>query len=299
MNRSNQLRAFDQAVAIVTGAASGIGKAIAEELARRKANVILVDVQDDVVESVARAIRDSGGKASAVSLDVTDYAAIERLMDRAWSEHGRVDYVFNNAGIGVGGEVQFMEPDDWRRIVAVNLLGVAYGVQAAYPRMIEQGFGHIINTASMAGLMPSPGLAAYSMTKHGVVGLSLSLRAEGFSHGVRVTALCPGVIQTAILEGGGKFGVMRGSATAGGVRQVLTEYRAMPPADLAREVLDGLRHDPPILIVPRRWSFVWWVNRLSPRLGLWLARRMMDKHQQAAASEIGEVPEAKITSGAR
>src|SRR5207248_6593438 len=119
------------------------------------------------------------------------------------NRHGRLDLMVNNAGIGIGGETRELLLAHWDRIIDVNLRGVVHGVHAAYPVMIEQGSGHIVNTASLAGLLPSPGATPYAMTKHAVVGLSLSLRGEAAAYGVRVTAVCPGVVETPILDKGG------------------------------------------------------------------------------------------------
>src|SRR6266481_5247520 len=136
----NSLRTFDGAVAIVTGGASGIGRALGEALCCRGAKVILADLQIDLAEEVAAKIRAKGGKATAVALDVTDYGAMDRLVQETWSARGRLDYLFNNAGIGIGGEVRYYQIQDWYQVFDVNRRGVANGVQAAYPLMLQQGF---------------------------------------------------------------------------------------------------------------------------------------------------------------
>ena len=185
------LRTYGGAVAIVTGGASGIGRALGEELARRGAAVVLADRQAGLAAEVAAGIVDRGGTAEAAELDVRDAEAVTRLVNRVAEECGRLDYLFNNAGIGVAGEVRHYRPGDWDLVLDVNLRGVAHGVEAAYPLMVRQGFGHLVNTASMAGLLPSPGLASYSTAKHAVVGMSLAIRAEGADLGVRCSAFCP------------------------------------------------------------------------------------------------------------
>src|SRR6185312_3626412 len=117
-------------------------------------------------------------KAHAIELDVRSYPSFEQAVGEAVKQSGRIDYLFNNAGIGVGGEVDSYTLDDWNDVFDVNLRGVVHGIQAVYPIMIRQRSGHIVNTASVAGLIPAPGATAYAMTKHAVVGLSLSLRGE-------------------------------------------------------------------------------------------------------------------------
>ena len=200
------LRTFDGGVAIVTGAASGIGRAISEALAQRGCQVVLADIEFDDAEAAAAQIREKGGRASARHLDVCDFAAVSELVTETMEKLGRIDYIFNNAGIVVAGEVANYTIDAWQRVIAVNLGGVVNGVQAAYPAMIRQGFGHIVNTASMAGLVISAGVG-YTATKYAVVGLSRALRIEAEVRGVRVSVICPGVIRTPIMRGG-KHGIL-------------------------------------------------------------------------------------------
>ena len=160
MESNKTIRIFNGATAIVTGGASGIGRALAEELAKRGCEVVLADLQIELAEEVASEIHVSGGKAKAVKIDVTDFPAMEHLVQETVKRTGRLDYIFNNAGIVIGGYVNHLGIEDWNQIVNVNLRGVINGIQATYPIMMTQGFGHIINTASMAGLMVGPGNVA-------------------------------------------------------------------------------------------------------------------------------------------
>ncbi len=273
MEENKTIRIFVGATAIVTGAASGIGRALAEELALRGCEVVLADLQGALVKEVAAEIRNLGGKASAIEIDVTDFPAMARLVKGTIKRFGRLDYIFNNAGIVIGGGINLYGIDDWNKVIDVNLRGVVNGIQAAYAIMLEQGFGHIVNTASMAGLMPGPGNTAYTMTKHGVVGLSISLRGEAAPKGVRVSVICPGVIQTPILEGGGRFGRMLIEIPAEEMRRLWQRLRPMPPQVFAKKVLDAVARNKAIIIFPRWWRVFWWINRLSPRLGIFLAQR--------------------------
>ncbi len=189
-------------VVIITGGASGIGLSLGQTMAMLECKVYLIDRQKEVVEEEAKRLRDKGFKVRSFDLDVRDRDAFINIIKRVHEEEGRIDYFFNNAGIGAGWDVKEDKPEDWDYIIDVNIRGVSNGIHAAYPLMVKQGFGHIINTASMAGLVPSSLTVSYAMTKHAVVGLTVSLHGQAAIHGVRVSALCPGFVETPILEGG-------------------------------------------------------------------------------------------------
>ena len=280
MESDKSIRIFDGATAIVTGGASGIGRGLAEELARRGCEVVLADLQVELAEEVASGIRVSGDKAKAVKIDVTDFPAVGHLVQETVKRTGRLDYIFNNAGIVIGGYVNRYAIEDWNQIVDVNLRGVINGIQAAYKTMMTQGFGHIINTASMAGLMPGPGNVAYTTTKHAVVGLSKSLRAEAAEVGIRVSVICPGAIRTPILEGGGKYGKMLIDIPPEQFRRMWEKLKPMSPNVFAEKVLNSVAKNKAIIIVPSWWKLFWWVNRLSPSLGISLAQRRFQKLQK-------------------
>ena len=270
MKSKKEIRIFEDAVAIITGGASGIGQALAEELARRGAQVVLADLQIEKAQEVVVQIQNTGGRAKAVKLDVTDFSSVERLVRETVGESGRLDYIFNNAGIAIGCAADNYTIEDWNKIIDINLRGVVNGVQATYKVMIEQGFGHIVNTASMAGLMPSPLAVAYATTKHAVVGLSKSLRMEATRLGIRVSVLCPGVIRTPILEGG-KYGKVLRNIPVEKVRDMWEELKPMPPDIFAKKALNAIAKNKAIIVVPAFWKILWWLNRLSPTLGMALA----------------------------
>jgi NAD(P)-dependent dehydrogenase (short-subunit alcohol dehydrogenase family) len=220
-----------------------------------------------------------------VKVDVTDFLAMERLVQETIERTGRLDYIFNNAGIAIGGPVRLYGIKDWNQIIDVNLGGVINGIQAAYRVMIDQGFGHIINTASMAGLLPGPGNVAYTTTKHAVVGLSKSLRAESAQMGVRVSVLCPGVIRTPILEGG-KYGKMLIDIPPEKMRPLWEKLKPMSPNLFAKKVLKSVAKNRAIIIVPLWWKRYWWINRLSPSLGIFLSQKRFQKVQKELGMEI-------------
>jgi NAD(P)-dependent dehydrogenase (short-subunit alcohol dehydrogenase family) len=283
MKRDSSLRTFEGAVAIVTGGASGIGRALGEALARRGAQVVLADIQADLAEEVATRIRAGGGQAMAESLDVTDFAATNRLLQSVFQSAGRLDYLFNIAGIGIVGEARYYELEDWYRILDVNLRGVVHGVQAAYPIMLEQGFGHIVNMASAAGLWPSPFVVSYCTTKYAVVGLSAALRIEAVAAGVRVSVLCPGSVRTPALFCESKYGKVLPPIPPDVFKRMVEYQRPMPPERFAEKALRAVARNRAIIIIPSWWNVVWWLNRLSPSFGFYLGRKALESMKRAAA----------------
>jgi NAD(P)-dependent dehydrogenase (short-subunit alcohol dehydrogenase family) len=267
---------FQGKVAIVTGAASGIGNALSNALARRGAVVVLADIDEAGVKAAADALTGAGALVSGVALDVADADAVASLVERTAEEHGHLDFMFNNAGIGIVGPVRELTLAHWNRAIDVNLRGVVHGVVAAYPVMIRQGHGHIVNTASLAGLLPSPMLTPYGMTKHGVVGLSESLRMEGADLGVRVSVVCPGVIDTPLLDKGNPPDLPPVTAMPS-ARRLLTKMIGgpYPAASLAGDVLDGVARNRPIIVTPRHARIPWRVYRLSPQLIIGSGPRFM------------------------
>jgi NADP-dependent 3-hydroxy acid dehydrogenase YdfG len=257
-------------VAFVTGGASGIGAALAAKLVDGGASVWIADRQLDAAQELASRLNSVGGQAHAVELDVRDYPSFERVVTEAVQQSGRIDYLFNNAGIGVGGEIDAYTLDDWNDVFDVNLRGVAHGIQAVYPIMIRQHSGHIVNTASMAGLLAAPGSASYTATKHAVVAISKVLRVEGERHGVQASVLCPGAIRTPILTGG-KYGRNKGMSD----EQMLKFWepmRPMAPEEFAERALRGVLRGNAVIVLPAWWKAAWYVERLSPALSLHVAR---------------------------
>ncbi|MCU0298178.1 MAG: SDR family oxidoreductase [Candidatus Nanopelagicales bacterium] len=277
------------AIALITGGGSGIGAATGTLMARNGDTVILADINSDAADSVAAQIVASGGKAESAALDVRDAQAFNALVDRVVADHGRIDLVFNNAGIGVGGPIEDLTLEHWQRVVDINIMGVVNGIRAVYPHMIRQGDGHIVNTASLAGLVPSPLLAPYAMTKHAVVGLSLSLRPEAAVHGIRVTALCPGPTETPILDSTGPADLPANEGVS--ARELLTKATGSiyPVDDLAADLVAGIEANRSLIVTPQRARLAWWVQRLVPsylerhagRLVSW-AKREVEKLEHAA-----------------
>lgn len=250
--------AFDGATAIVTGGASGIGRALAEGLVSRGAQVVVADIAQG--SAVAG--------ASAIELDVRDADAVRAVVESVRAQHGRLDFMFNNAGIVLGGKTHEMGVAHWQRVIDVNLMGVVNGVAAAYPVMVEQRGGHIVNTSSAAGLAGSVLVAAYSASKHAVVGLSAALRPEAARHSVRVTALCPGSVDTPILDGGppADLPVLASPVLTGREYMAMVRLKPIPPARFAEAALRGVARNKGLVVYPASARAVWYLNRLSPSL---------------------------------
>ena len=272
MEANKKLRIYDGATAIITGGASGIGQAIAEELAKRGCDVVLADLQYELAQEVAAGIRAAGGKATAVKLDVTDYPAVEQVVRDTVARTGRLDYMFNNAGIFISGCFHQYNITDWEQIVNINIRGIVHGVHATYPVMLMQGFGHIVNTGSIAGLIPSPGEVSYAMTKHAVVGLSKALRAQAGLLGIRVSVLCPGIIRTPMAENGGKFGKDYLNISPELRKELLEKVRPMPADLFAKKVLDAVAKNRAIIIEPAWWKWFWRIHRLLPEYSITLSQ---------------------------
>jgi NAD(P)-dependent dehydrogenase (short-subunit alcohol dehydrogenase family) len=267
--------AFRDKVAIVTGGASGIGRAVCDELGRRGAKVVAADIHLERAEQVVAGICAAGGEAEAARMDVTRSQEVRELIDRTASRHGRLDYMFNNAGMANLGEVRDMTPEQWDRIIQINLMGVVYGTTAAYSLMVKQGCGHIVNTASQAGLHPVFGTTSYALTKYGVVGLSTSLRTEGAGLGVKVSVICPGPVVSRIIEDATLLGEYRKN-----VFREVPQFMLMDTAEAARVILRDVARNRAIIIFPFHARFLWWLHRVSPAIPEFLARVMTDWHRR-------------------
>lgn len=261
--------------AIVTGAGSGIGAALCRALVGAGAEVLCTDVDEAAAARTAVALG-----ARSARLDVTDAAAVQSAVDGVVDRAGRLDLMFNNAGIVWGGETELLTLDQWNTIIDVNVRGVVHGVAAAYPQMIRQGHGHIVNTASMAGLAAAGQLTSYVMTKHAVVGLSLALRSEAAAHGVGVLAVCPAAVETPILDKGAVGGFVGRDYFLQG-QGVKTAYDA---DRLAADTLRAIERNKAILVKPRRAHASWLFARLAPGLMQRLSMRFVASQRASQAA---------------
>ncbi len=241
--------------AVVTGAASGIGFALSRELVQEGAVVYAADLNAAGLD-LLRA--ECGERVRPCELNVCDEARVQALLERAVAEQGALNLLFNNAGIVVGGPFEDMDSGTWQRIVDINLWGVIHGTQHAYRLMRAQGHGHIVNTASTAGLAPVARSCAYAATKHAVVGLSTSLREEGRAFGVRVSVAIPGLVDTNIFASATN---LADHDYAAAMRRV--PIRKISPQQAAQAILRGVARNQQFIVFPG-------YNRLICTLNRWL-----------------------------
>ena len=248
------MKEFRGKVAVITGAASGIGRGLAEHCAQEGMKVVLADVDEAALTQAERELKDAGAEVLAVRTDVSKADDVEALARRALGAFGAVHLLFNNAGVGAGTTVWESTLADWEWVLGVNLWGVIHGVRTFVPLMLEQADEcHIVNTASMAGLVSGPALGVYKVTKHGVVSLSETLCCElaAVTPNVKVSVLCPAGVNTNVMDSERNRPAELRNASAGqsahpAVRQSEEMLRrlvatGMPPSEVAAAVFDAIR----------------------------------------------------------
>jgi short-subunit dehydrogenase len=255
---------LDGAVALVTGAAAGIGAAMVEALRHAGATVVGADLP---------------GRGSEIEVDVTDAPAVARAVEDVIARQGRLDLVASNAGVAVAGTVEDLTLDDWARVIDVNVIGAVNTVVAAYPALAGRGSGHLLFTASLAGLLPTPLLVPYATAKSAIVGLGTSLRPEAARHGVGVSVLCPGPVETQLLATGGVGGAVRGVDS----RRFLVSAAgpALSAEAVAAAAVEGIRRNRAV-IAPGRAGLLWRAARLSPALAERAVARAMRRELEQA-----------------
>jgi len=225
---------FEDKVAAITGAASGIGLALAELLRKNGATVIMADIdKKGLLEQADRLSGIGSGTVKAVVTDVTRADQVQAFVEQAAGHAGHLDFLFNNAGVGATLPYEQMTLDKWKRVIDINLWSVIYGIHAALPIMRRQGHGHIVNTSSVAGIMAFPFQAVYAATKFAVAGMTQCLRYEMWDENVRFTTVCPGNVATAIFKGLNKL-----------------PEDAVPATEAARIILEGVMRNDNVIVFP-------------------------------------------------
>lgn len=264
---------FSGKTAIITGGTSGIGRALGERLAAQGAHVVLVGRSRERGEKAVRGLAEQGspsgsGSVSFQQADARDSGSIEKVVESVVAERGRLDYFFNNAGIGLLGEVRDLSIGQWREVIDIDLMGVVHGIAAAYPQMIKQGSGHIVNVSSVGGFFPTPGSVPYIAAKHAVLGLSRGLRAEAAPHRVRVSVVCPPGVDTEIFNASINVGY-----DPAAVAKVLPGGM-MSARDCAAKILSGVAKNKAV-ILPGSARSLYFLARHFPALtdsmgkGMW------------------------------
>jgi len=265
-----RLTRFAGKVVVITGGAKGLGRGLSVALARAGAKLVVGDIDISSANALCDELTRSGGTATALEVDVTDSASVERLVERAVALHGRIDYMINNAGIAAGGEFQDVSAATVRRVVEIDLLGAAYGTLAAYQQMVRQRGGHIVNIASMLALFPNPLSAAYVAAKHGLGGLTQSVMTEAAAYDICLTLVCPGYIATNLYRAGTFEGNLRSDNVVERIPFKLIDVDSAVERTL-RAVLARKK----IAVFPFYARALWCTHRLSPRLMIGLLQLMM------------------------
>lgn len=261
---------FENQLVLITGAGSGIGRATALAFGKLGARLILCDLKSAGLKETVKLLDNPDAAVSLETVNVADWAAMQKLADRVHSEHGTLDVLVNNAGVATAGDFLSTPIEDWNWVMSINLMGVVHGCKAFGARMAEQGSGHIINVASAAGYYAAPDMSAYSASKHAVMGLSESLRIEMAAKGIGVSAICPGIINTNIVAAGRMHG-----ATAKAQDKLVRLYkkRNYGPEHVADAIVGAVVHNRGVVPVsPEAWALY---------AGKRLAAGTMDRMQRA------------------
>ena len=259
---------FKDAVVVVTGGASGIGKEIVNQLVDVGAQVIIVGRTKKTGVQFVKELHDRGHEVTFEQVDMVKEKDVEKMFKRIAKKYGKIDYFFNNAGIFMGGEIRDTKLDNWHKVAHNNIFATMNGSHYAYQYMIEQGFGHIVNVASAAGLFPVPAMGIYGSTKFAIVGLTNALRNEAKALNVKVSAVCPTVVNTPLYD------------TA--IYNKLDKTKALKsrktlqtPQAAAKKIIRGVAHNRATIHTAFSTKAAWMIYRIAPSLYNIGARRII------------------------
>jgi NAD(P)-dependent dehydrogenase (short-subunit alcohol dehydrogenase family) len=269
--------------ALVTGAGSGIGRASALAFARRGANLALCDLDEGGLAETEAEARKLGVEVLSRRVDVASAEQMQAFADAVHARFEAVDVLMNNAGVGLGGGLLETSLEDWHWIVDINLFGVVHGIHHFVPAMVRRARGgHVVNVASMAGYVAGSMLPAYTTTKFAVIGLSESLREELAPHRIGVTAICPGIINTGIVQASRLRGTQATDASRAEMQRGFAR-RNYTPERVAENVLRAIQRNRAVApISPEAWVF-YYAKRFAPGAVRWLSAELK-KRQLAAAT---------------
>jgi NAD(P)-dependent dehydrogenase (short-subunit alcohol dehydrogenase family) len=266
---------FENKIVLVTGGGSGIGRGLCLGLSVAGATVICTDIDtDSAAETVSLAGKNN---INALKLDVTQLADVESTITSIIAQYGRLDLIFNNAGIAVSGEMRDLSMDDWKKIIDINFYGVLYGSQTAYRYMLKQGTGQIVNMASAAGLVDYLALMApYSVTKHAVVNYTKILRLEAKALGIKVNAVCPGFISTSI----GKNAMLANSNQSWRDNTINMAAKGISVDKAIHHILKGVAANKEVIIFPFLIKIAYLLTRLFKGLYKMLIRKTLKNYRR-------------------
>ncbi len=251
--------------AVVTGAGSGLGRALCLELGRRGGRMVVSDVNEAEARETVRRVGLTGGEAHAVACDVTKAEQVEALALEAERLLGGVDLVVNNAGVAAGGEVGRLPLTEWKRVLDVNLWGVIHGCHGFVPLLRRQGGGHVLNIASAAGLMSAPYMGAYCASKAAVVAISETLLAEVRHLGIGVSVVCPTFFRTNIAGGPAPSDDAEARQLHATAARLVNDAR-LGPEEIARACLEGVERGEFYIVPMASGRWLWRLKRLAPEL---------------------------------
>ncbi len=251
-------------VAVITGAASGLGRGLALEMARRGAHIVAVDINPERLAETASLVEAEGSSCLVKITDVSNWEEMSAMADEVFGEMGQVDILVNNAGVAVGGELKDIAIDAIEWIVGINLMGEIYGTKLFLPPMIQRRQGYIVNVASLSALVLLPGHIAYTTTKHALHGFTQALWAECKRYGVGVSLVCPGAMKTNIIEGTRDFSRLKGSRRGSDKWGNLLDRVGKEPEEAARTIIRAMEKKRFLVLIGAEAYLLYWLTRLSP-----------------------------------
>lgn len=260
---------YENKTVLVTGGASGIGRELVLQLAAVGASVVIVDKDRVKGSELAGSLK----QTQFIESDMADAAQAEKVFEAIKAQHPVIDYVFNNAGVFMGGEIRDTPLKNWKPVVDNNIWAVYNGTHFAYQAMLEQGYGHIVNVASATGIFPVPGMGIYGSSKHAIVGLGTVLRVEAKKLGVKVSTVCPTIVDTPLYD----------TATYNGVdvtRALKTRSSFQTPDVTAKRILKGVRKNKAIIHTANSTLLAWIVYRISPTLYMASAQKVITTYRK-------------------
>ena len=251
---------FTGKIVLITGGGGGLGRALALRISIRGARIYIMDINRDGGEETVRMIREAGGVARFMMGDACRIEDFKSVLDRLASLENRIDILINNAGMSITGEIRDLNIEHWKKVIDLNLMGAVNGISAVYPEMVRRGSGQVVNIGSMVGLAPIPLIAPYMTSKYALTGLTRSLRYEGKGLGIRVNLVCPGRLETALLDS---------SEVLGADRELFFKeipFRAYPVIKAAERIIRGMIRNESMILFPAYVKWLWWAERFVPYL---------------------------------